>query len=31
MNIVNLLQLAEGEKVTNMICQSRMLSSRAAM
>ena len=23
MNIVNLLQLAEGEKVTNMICQSK--------
>ncbi len=29
-NIVNLLQLAEGEKVTNMLCQSKDSDTRAA-
>ncbi len=31
MNIVNLLPLEKGEKVTNMICQRRTPGSRAAM
>ena len=30
-NIVNLLQLAEGEKVTNMICQSKDAEQSGAM